>query len=179
MPHRRPRAPAAVGAHTDAVKAEADALAGASRARTTSTPLASPLAGVRVVDLGLAVAGPWGTMMLADLGAEVIKVNPLHDFYWMSTHIAMACNRGKRSIAMNLKDPAAMAILHELVATADVVQHNMRYDAAVRLGVDYESLRAIKPDLVYCHTRGFEHRLRPGSPPKQEPASGQSGAGSG
>jgi crotonobetainyl-CoA:carnitine CoA-transferase CaiB-like acyl-CoA transferase len=103
-------------------------------------------------------------MMLADLGAEVIKVNPLHDFYWMSTHIAMACNRGKRSIAMNLKDPAAMEILHELVATADVVQHNMRYGAAVRLGVDYESLRAIKPDLVYCHTRGFEHGARESLP---------------
>ena len=160
-----PTAPAAVGAHTDTVRAEADALAGATPAARTTTPApASPLAGVRVVDLGLAVAGPWGTMMLADLGAEVIKVNPLHDFYWMSTHIAMACNRGKRSIAMNLKDPAAMAILHELVATADVVQHNMRYDAAVRLGVDYESLRAIKPDLVYCHTRGFEHGAREGLP---------------
>ena len=133
------------------------------RARRRRAP-ASPLAGVRVVDLGLAVAGPWGTMMLADLGAEVIKVNPLHDFYWMSTHIAMACNRGKRSIALNLKDPAAMEILHELVAGADIVQHNMRYDAAVRLGVDYESLRAIKPDLIYCHTRGFEHGAREGLP---------------
>jgi crotonobetainyl-CoA:carnitine CoA-transferase CaiB-like acyl-CoA transferase len=61
---------------------------------------------------------------------------------------------------MNLKDADAMTILHELVATADVVQHNMRYDAAVRLGVDFESLRAIKPDLVYCHTRGFEHGAR-------------------
>jgi crotonobetainyl-CoA:carnitine CoA-transferase CaiB-like acyl-CoA transferase len=160
-----PTAPAAVGEHTDAVRAEADALAHAAPAPRTTTPApASPLAGVRVVDLGLAVAGPWGTMMLADLGAEVIKVNPLHDFYWMSTHIAMACNRGKRSIAMNLKDPAAMAILHELVATADVVQHNMRYDAAVRLGVDYESLRAIKPDLIYCHTRGFEHGAREALP---------------
>jgi crotonobetainyl-CoA:carnitine CoA-transferase CaiB-like acyl-CoA transferase len=57
-----------------------------------------------------------------------------------------------------------MAILHELVESADVVQHNMRYDAAVRLGVDYESLRAIKPDLVYCHTRGFEHGEREGLP---------------
>ena len=94
------------GAHTDAVRAEADALSGATPAARTTTPApASPLAGVRVLDLGLAVAGPWGTMMLADLGAEVIKVNPLHDVYWMSTHIAMACNRGKRSIAMNLKDP--------------------------------------------------------------------------
>ncbi len=124
----------------------------------------SPLAGVRVIDLGLAVAGPWGTMMLADLGADVIKVNPLHDFYWMSTHIAMCCNRGKRSIAMNLKDPDAMVVLREMVESADVVQHNMRYDAAVRLGVDYESIRAIKPDIIYCHTRGFEHGDREGLP---------------
>jgi crotonobetainyl-CoA:carnitine CoA-transferase CaiB-like acyl-CoA transferase len=89
----------------------------------------------------------------------------------MSTHIAMCCNRGKRSIAMNLKDPDAMAILHELVETADVVQHNMRYDAAVRLGVDYESLRAINADLVYCHTRGFEH-----GPREQLPGNDQTGA---
>jgi crotonobetainyl-CoA:carnitine CoA-transferase CaiB-like acyl-CoA transferase len=164
-PTDAPSAPVAIGADSDAVRAEADALAGASPVPRAATPApASPLAGVRVVDLGLAVAGPWGTMMLADLGADVIKVNPLHDFYWMSTHIAMACNRGKRSIAMNLKDPAAMEVLHDLVATADIVQHNMRYDAAVRLGVDYESLRAIKPDLIYCHTRGFEHGAREALP---------------
>jgi len=164
-PTDAPTAPPAVGAHTDTARAEADALTGVTTApRTSNAAPASPLEGVRVIDLGLAVAGPWGTMMLADLGADVIKVNPLHDFYWMSTHIAMACNRGKRSIAMNLKDPAAMAVLHELVATADVVQHNMRYDAAERLGVDYESLRAIRPDLIYCHTRGFEHGARAGLP---------------
>ena len=160
-PTAAPTAPPAIGADTETVRAEADAVAPPAPVTPSSTAApSSPLAGVRVLDLGLAVAGPWGTMMLADLGADVIKVNPLHDFYWMSTHIAMCCNRGKRSIAMNLKDADAMAILHELVATADVVQHNMRYDAAVRLGVDFESLRAIKPDLVYCHTRGFEHGAR-------------------
>jgi crotonobetainyl-CoA:carnitine CoA-transferase CaiB-like acyl-CoA transferase len=164
-PTDAPSAPPTVGQHTDAVRTEADALAAtAPVARSEAPAPASPLAGIRVLDLGLAVAGPWGTMMLADLGAEVIKVNPLHDFYWMSTHIAMCCNRGKRSIAMNLKDPDAMAILHELLSTADVVQHNMRYDAAVRLGVDYDSLRAIKPDLVYCHTRGFELGARAALP---------------
>jgi crotonobetainyl-CoA:carnitine CoA-transferase CaiB-like acyl-CoA transferase len=164
-PDDPPTAPPAVGTHTNAVRAEADELAAAAPVTRSDAPAPpSPLAGVRVIDLGLAVAGPWGTMMLADLGAEVIKVNPLHDFYWMSTHIAMACNRGKRSIAMNLKDPAALEVLHELVATADVVQHNMRYDAAVRLGVDYDRLRAIKPDLVYCHTRGFEQGARAALP---------------
>ena len=96
-------------------------------------------------------------MMLADLGAEVIKVNPLHDFYWMSTHIAMACNRGKRSIAINLKDPAAMEILHELVADR---RHRAAQHALRRGGAPRRRLRepaAIKPDLIYCHTRGFEH----------------------
>ena len=99
-------------------------------------------------------------MMLADLGADVIKVNTMYDGYWMSNHIGMACNRGKRSISINLKDPNGMDILRRLVETADVVQHNMRYDAAVRLGVDYESLKKIKPDLIYCHTRGFEKSER-------------------
>jgi crotonobetainyl-CoA:carnitine CoA-transferase CaiB-like acyl-CoA transferase len=131
----------------------------------------SPLEGIRVIDLGLAVAGPWGTMMLADLGADVIKVNNVFDGYWMSSHIAMSCNRGKRSIALWLKEPDAMDVLHKLVASADIVQHNMRYDAAVRLGVDYDSLRAIKPDLIYCHTRGFEHGAR-----AHLPANDQTGA---
>jgi crotonobetainyl-CoA:carnitine CoA-transferase CaiB-like acyl-CoA transferase len=119
-------------------------------------PLASPLAGIRVLDLGLAVAGPFGTQMLADLGAEVIKVNTLHDGYWHANHIAFICNRGKRSLAVNLKTPEGNAILRKLVETTDVVHHNMRYEAAERLGVDDASLRAIKPDLIYCHTRGFD-----------------------
>jgi crotonobetainyl-CoA:carnitine CoA-transferase CaiB-like acyl-CoA transferase len=72
----------------------------------------------------------------------------------------MGANRGKRSLAMNLKDPRAMTALLELVKTADVVHHNMRYPAAVRLGVDEASLRAVNPDLIYCHTRGFEHGMR-------------------
>jgi len=160
-----PTAPVAPGTHNDEVYAEADALASSASSTRSDTPApSSPLAGVKVLDLGLAVAGPWGTMMLADLGADVIKVNTLYDDYWMATHIAMGCNRGKRSISLNLKDPAAMAVLHKLVAATDVVQHNMRYDAAVRLGVDYESLRAVNPRIVYCHTRGFEHGPREGLP---------------
>jgi crotonobetainyl-CoA:carnitine CoA-transferase CaiB-like acyl-CoA transferase len=160
-----PRPSVLPGADTETVRAEAAASTSTAAIARTDTPApASPLAGIKVVDLGLAVAGPWGTMMLADLGADVVKVNAMHDGYWMSSHIAMCCNRGKRSIAMNLKDPAAMEVLHDLVRGADIVQHNMRYDAAERLGVDYESLRAIKPDLIYCHTRGFEHGARAGLP---------------
>jgi crotonobetainyl-CoA:carnitine CoA-transferase CaiB-like acyl-CoA transferase len=115
---------------------------------------------VRVLDLGLAVAGPFGTQVLGDLGAEVIKVNTLYDMYWHANHIAFACNRGKRSIAINLKDPRGMEVLRQLVESADVVAHNMRYEAAVRLGVDEASLRAIKPDLIYCHSRGHDQARR-------------------
>lgn len=153
----RPRPAAAPGEHTDEIRALAAApLPRPVDADRQAEMPGSPLEGIRVLDLGLAVAGPFGTQLLGDLGAEVIKVSTLTDDYWMSNHIAMCCNRGKRSIAINLKTPDGMAILRDLVASADVVQHNMRYDAAERLGVDYESLKQIKPDLVYCHTRGFE-----------------------
>jgi crotonobetainyl-CoA:carnitine CoA-transferase CaiB-like acyl-CoA transferase len=168
-----------LGEHDAAVRAEA-AAGGASVASSsessgaTAESLAHPLAGITVLDLGLAVAGPFGTQMLSDMGADVIKVNTLYDMWWHSTHIAMVCNRGKRSLSVNLKDPAGMAVLHELVARADVVQHNMRSEAAVRLGVDYESLRAIKPDLVYCHTRGFD-RSRDGAPGNDQTAAALAG----
>jgi crotonobetainyl-CoA:carnitine CoA-transferase CaiB-like acyl-CoA transferase len=147
----------AVGQHTMEVKAEAAALKGKPVANTdTGKKLRAPLEGIRVLDLGLAIAGPYGTQLLADLGADVIKINALYDTYWHSNHIAYCANRGKRSIALNLKDPRAMKILLDLVKDADVVQHNMRYDAVERLGLDYESLKKINPKLVYCHTRGFE-----------------------
>jgi crotonobetainyl-CoA:carnitine CoA-transferase CaiB-like acyl-CoA transferase len=159
---------AAPGEHTDEVRAEA-ALGASTPAPASTTParsIPSPLDGVVVLDLGLAVAGPFGTQLLADLGATVIKVNnALFDTFWMQTSIAMCCNRGKQSITIDLKRPEGMAVLHDLVRTADVVQHNMRYDAAERLGVDYESLKQIKPDLVYCHTRGHDpaRMLLPGN----------------
>jgi len=153
------------GEHTGAVKAEAAAAAGsAGGPKPTGRKLNAPLEGIRVLDLGLAIAGPYGTQILSDLGAEVIKVNALHDTYWHRNHIAYVANRGKRSIALNLKDKRAMAILTQLVQTADIVQHNMRYDAAERLGIDYDSLKKIKPDLIYCHTRGHETGPRAGLP---------------
>ncbi len=153
------------GEHTDAVRAEAARVHPAQSAvargpvaggAQPGEALAAPLAGITVLDLGLAIAGPYGTQILSDLGANVIKINALYDTYWHSNHIAYMANHGKRSIALNLKDPRAMKVLLALVARADVVQHNMRYDAAERLGIDYESLKKLNPRLVYCHTRGFE-----------------------
>lgn len=170
--------PVAVGANTDEVKAEAakiiaEASAAAAAALSPSpSPVkgeelgrgGAPLAGIVVLDLGLAIAGPFGTQLLSDMGATVIKINGLFDMFWHRVHIAYMANRGKKSITLNLKDPRSMKILLDLVAKADIVQHNMRYDAAERLKIDYESLKKLNPKLIYCHTRGFERGVRQGLP---------------
>ncbi len=115
-----------------------------------------PLAGVRVLDIGLALAGPYGTSLLADLGADVIKVMAPWDGPWMDTGIGQMANRGKRGVLLNLGKPNGLDAFYKLVETADVVAHNMRHGVAERLGVDYETLRAIKPNLIYCASRGFD-----------------------
>jgi crotonobetainyl-CoA:carnitine CoA-transferase CaiB-like acyl-CoA transferase len=147
-----------IGEHNDEVRAElADQADGPQPVRPSPTGTGRPpLDGVTVLDLGFAVAGPFGTQALADLGANVIKVNATRDPYWHATHIAYGCNRGKRSICINLKDPEGLAVLHRLVAEADVVHSNMRRDALARLGCDEASLRPINPTMIYCHTRGFD-----------------------
>ena len=144
-----------VGQHTEEILAELLNPIAANPS-TSSSDLKAPLDGVLVLDLGLAIAGPFSNQLLSDLGATVIKVNTVYDTFWHSTHIAYTANRGKQSISINLKDPRGLAVLHELVKRADIVQHNMRYEAAIRLGVDYESLVTIKPDLIYCHSSGFD-----------------------
>ena len=176
---RHPQPPPAAaprpGAHTAEVRAEADALLAAGIPGPAAAPagraISAPLEGITVLDLGLAVAGPFATQVLAQLGARVIKVNTLYDRFWFSNHIAMCCNRDKESITLNLKDADGMAVLRRLVEQADVVQHNMRYDAAERLGVDYESLRRLNPKLIYCHTLGHEQ-----GPRQEHPGNDQTGA---
>lgn len=174
-PAANPGPAPAFGTHTDEVIAEADAAPDPARNQAPPTSggpkPASPLEGITVLDLGLAVAGPFGTQVLAELGARVIKVNTFNDKFWFSNHIAMCCNRDKDSITLNLKDGEAMSVLHRLVQHADVVQHNMRYDAAERLGIDYESLRQLNPKLIYCHTLGHEQ-----GPRAQHPGNDQTGA---
>jgi len=162
----------ASGADTDTVKAYASSLADPqSQNVPAEAAAAGPLNGVRVVDFGLAIAGPFGCQLLSDMGAEVIKVNTLWDGYWHRTHIAAMANRGKRSIALMLKHPKGMEALQKLVATADVLQHNMRYGAVERMGMDYASLKDTHPGLVYCHSRGFED-----GPRKNLPGNDQTGA---
>ncbi len=165
------------GQHTAEVKAEAAVAKKAATAkspapRSGSASLAKgPLDGITVLDFGLAVAGPYAGQILSDLGARVIKVNALHDWYWHSSQIAMACNRGKQSIAVDLKKPGAKAVIDRLLASADVVMHNMRYRAAIKLGIDYDSLKERFPRIVYCHTRGFER-----GPRLELPGNDQTGA---
>jgi len=155
-----------VGQHTAEVKAEAEKAKSAAAAvpAASGKKIKRPLEGITVLDLGLAIAGPFGAQLLSDLGANVIKINGLFDMFWHRVHIAYMANRGKKSITLNLKHPEAMKIFLELVKTADVVHHNMRYDAAERLKIDYESLKQINPKLIYCHTRGFETGERAGLP---------------
>ena len=117
-----------------------------------------------MLDLGFAVAGPFGTQVLADLGADVIKVNGFRDPWWHAMHIAYGCNRNKRSIGIDLKTADGQAVLHRLLVRADVVHSNMRADALRRLHLDEASVREVNPQIIYCHTRGFEKGPRSDSP---------------
>jgi crotonobetainyl-CoA:carnitine CoA-transferase CaiB-like acyl-CoA transferase len=156
-----------VGEHTDELRAEAERAPrtmAADEPEPGSRKGAGPLEGVTVLDLGFAVAGPFGTQVLADLGANVIKVNATRDPWWHATHIAYGANRGKRSICIDLKTTEGLAVLHRLVEKADVVHSNMRRDALRRLGCDEASLREVNPEIIYCHTRGFDRGPRSDSP---------------
>jgi crotonobetainyl-CoA:carnitine CoA-transferase CaiB-like acyl-CoA transferase len=168
------------GADTSAVLVEAASARPSAPKETSGTrgtaPLRHPLEGVRVLDLGLGVAGPFTGRVLADLGAEVIKVHALHDTYWAGTHMGLGTNRGKRSIALNLKSPDGCAALDRLISQADVVATNWRPGAAARLGIDYETLRSRFPRLVYCNTRGYEKGPRSGLPGTDQTAAALTGA---
>ncbi len=129
--------------------------------------MAGPLAGVRVLDLGTMIAGPVASTVLADQGADVIKIEPpgMGDLmrYLGATRNGVSslfhnCNRGKRSLALNLKSDAGMELLKELVAEADVLAENFRHGVTRKLGIDYESLRAVNPELIYLSICGFGDR---------------------
>jgi crotonobetainyl-CoA:carnitine CoA-transferase CaiB-like acyl-CoA transferase len=116
--------------------------------------MAGPLEGYRVIDFGQFLAGPFGPMLLADLGADVIKVEPTRGDGMRGTVVGsfMGCQRGKRDIAIDLKQPDGLKLALELVATADIVHHNMTLGTADRLGVGYEQCKAVRPDILYCNT---------------------------
>ncbi|WP_153394455.1 CaiB/BaiF CoA transferase family protein [Ornithinicoccus halotolerans] len=124
------------------------------------------LADYRVLDLSIAMAGPLATMRLGDLGADVIKIEPVSGEW--QRHVSaggatgnevnasfLSLNRNKRSLAVNLKSEEGKKLLAQLVATSDVVVQNYRPGVAERLGVDYASVRAIRPDIVYVSMSGY------------------------
>src|SRR5690554_6455709 len=127
-------------------------------------PAAGALAGIRVIDLTAIVMGPLATQFLADLGADVIKIEPPTgdilrpvgapdgaDMGPLFAHL----NRGKRSVVLDLKDAAARADLMDLIRGADVIAHSMRPGAMARLGLSYEDVRAVRPDIIYAGMFGF------------------------
>jgi crotonobetainyl-CoA:carnitine CoA-transferase CaiB-like acyl-CoA transferase len=137
------------------------------------------LDGYRVLDLSIAMSGPLAAMRLGDLGADVIKIEPPAGEWQRHAPAGgatgnqvnasfLALNRNKRSLAVDLKDDRGRALLRDLVAGADVFLQNYRPGVAERLGVDYETIRALKPDIVYVSVSGysaFEGRCCTGSGP--------------
>ena len=119
-------------------------------------PLEHPLDGVRIVELSIWFASPYGNRLLSDLGADVVKVESLvGDTIRPLPDPCEGANRGKRSLAIDLKSAAAREVVDRLLASTDVVQHNMRPGAAERLGIDEPSLRASHPDLIYAYAPGY------------------------
>jgi len=128
-------------------------------------PATGPLAGVRVLDLTSVVLGPLATQILGDFGADIIKVeNPNGDMMrtnGVSLHpgmssIFLALNRNKRSLCLNLTTPEGKKVLSRLIASVDVLVHNMRVEAIERLGFGYQTVQAINPKIVYCAATGFD-----------------------
>ena len=126
--------------------------------------MSGPLAGIRVVDLTSAVLGPVATQILGDMGADVIKVEPPGGDpirpLGPARHPGMGAyflniNRNKKSVALDLKRPAAREVLLKLTETADVFVHNMRLGAAERLGLDYQAVAERNPRIVYAAATGF------------------------
>jgi crotonobetainyl-CoA:carnitine CoA-transferase CaiB-like acyl-CoA transferase len=122
-----------------------------------------PLRGVRVIDFSGYIAGPYCTMLMGDMGADVIKIEPPSGEQWRhqdpfapgESMSFMALNRNKRSVVLNLKDPDDLAMALHLVATADVLVHNWRPGVAERLGLGYEELSGQFPSLIYATNSAY------------------------
>jgi crotonobetainyl-CoA:carnitine CoA-transferase CaiB-like acyl-CoA transferase len=126
-----------------------------------------PLEGVRILDLSIALTGPYAATLLADQGAAVIKVERpgIGDIgRWVGVSVKgmsalyVMCNRGKRSIAVDIQTPEGLAIVLDLAAQADVVLQNFRPGVMDRLGLGYEAVRKVNPDVVYASLSGFGSR---------------------
>lgn len=127
-----------------------------------------PLAGIKVLDLSRVLAGPWSTQILGDLGAEVIKIEqpgqgddtrrwgpPFLDDGSKDAAYYLCANRNKKSAAINLADPRGAELIRRIAADVDIVVENFRVGGLVKYGLDYASLSAVNPRLIYCSITGF------------------------
>lgn len=135
----------------------------------TSPPRTGPLAGLRILDITEVVMGPSATQMLGDLGADVIKIEPPEGDILRGTGVGgkrgagalfLNLNRNKRSLVLDLKHPEGRQAALDLAKTVDVLVYNVRPQAMQRLGLDYASVRAVNPRIVYVGTFGFSQRGR-------------------
>ena len=139
----------------------------------------APFAGLKVVDLSQGIAGPYAAMLLAQYGADVIKVEPpegdwargLGKRYGDMTAFAIAANLGKRSIVLDLKTAEDRQILRRLVASADVFMESFRPGVAARLGFGYPDVETINPRVIYLSVSGFGQTGRTRNGPRWTPCS--------
>lgn len=128
--------------------------------------MAGPLAGLKILDFTTLLPGPYATMMLADMGADVLRIvsgsrPDLVDFMppcVAGTNLSSAAatlGRGKRSLTLNLKDPRAVKIVLSLIITHDILIEQFRPGVMAKLGLDYETLKETSPSLVYCSLTGY------------------------
>lgn len=131
---------------------------------TADQPWAGPLAGVRVIDFTRVLAGPAASLALADMGAEVFKIEPpgtgdetrtFPPTRGGESHYYLAVNRGKKSIVVDLKSEEGLALVRDLAARCDVLVENYRPGVMDRLGLGYEAMKAINPRLIYCSISGY------------------------
>jgi crotonobetainyl-CoA:carnitine CoA-transferase CaiB-like acyl-CoA transferase len=151
-------APGSARTPARSAKARSVDLASATPADPTPTvPVGPGLAsGVRIVDFSAFVAGPLAAQVLADLGADVVKVEPPEgEAMRAAAYAVAACQRGKRSLALNIGAPQARPVIEALIRRADVVLHNWRAGVAERLGLDATAVARLNPSAVYCHASAF------------------------
>lgn len=128
---------------------------------TTKNDAALPLAGVRVVEFCQTIMGPTCGLVLGDLGADVIKIEPAPDgdktrrLHGFAAGFFSSFNRNKRSVAIDLKTPEGLAVAHKLIASADALSENYAPGTMDRLGCGYEAMSKLNPGLIYCSLKGF------------------------
>ena len=126
--------------------------------------MSGPLEGVRILELTSVVLGPWACQILADMGAEVIKVEPPRGDSNRSlgasrnpnmAALYLTCNRNKRSLVLDLKQDAGREALMKIAESVDVLIHNNRPQVMDRLGLDYATIKAVNPRIIYCGSYGY------------------------